>query len=592
MAKKLYLDNTIEFLRGRVYLGAYDYIPEDTSDVTFFTMEEELFYNSFHLDFGPFNIGHLYRFAVKLHDLLTREENLSRAVVFYSSTSTRQRANAACLLCCYMILIQSWTPHQVLQPISQVDPPFMPFRDAGYSNADFEITIQDICYGCWRAKECGLIDLQKMDLDSYEYYERVENGDLNVLTPNFIAFASPKENVADMNNNHNTKINRTFRKVLDIFQKTNVQLVVRLNSHLYNKVHFENNGIQHLDMIFEDGSCPDLSIVTNFIGSVETIINEFDDLNDQAPKIAVHCKAGLGRTGCLIGAYLVYKHGFTANECIGFLRVIRPGMVVGPQQHWLYLNQQTFREWKYTMKMSIKPSDLINGMYPLISVEEYKKQKKERLQQQQQQQQQQQKQQQHHHHHHGKKLQLLQHERKTSNNDEGLDENSKEIDQADLSGIIIPPETASPMTNSLRHGVPMRSPGQPRKGQHGANTIEDINSLPGKRAKSKTAIVNKNSSSNNNANTTQENLENEADVSMTSRRNITPIDDQDMKMLYVAKQQQRRSGGRNLSSSSSAMTNTMHSANHLGQNGGNFSRAVSGGNVRKISGSYRKDSKY
>ena len=37
----------------------------------------------------------------------------------------------------------------------------MPFRDAGYSQADYILTIQDIVYGIWRAKEeklCGLED--------------------------------------------------------------------------------------------------------------------------------------------------------------------------------------------------------------------------------------------------------------------------------------------------------------------------------------------------------------------------------------------------------------------------------------------------
>ena len=70
--------------------------------------------------------------------------------------------------------------------------------------------------------------------------------------------------------------------------------------------------------------------------------------------IGVHCKAGLGRTGCLIGAYLIYRHGFTANEIIAFMRFMRPGMVVGPQQHWLHLNQGQFREWWYEDKMKAK----------------------------------------------------------------------------------------------------------------------------------------------------------------------------------------------------------------------------------------------
>ncbi len=31
----------------------------------------------------------------------------------------------------------------------------------------------------------------------------------------------------------------------------------------------------------------------------------------------------------LIGAYLVWKHGFSAGEAIGFMRFMRPGCVVG-----------------------------------------------------------------------------------------------------------------------------------------------------------------------------------------------------------------------------------------------------------------------
>lgn len=75
------------------------------------------------------------------------------------------RANAACMLACYMVLIQNWPPHLALAPIAQMDPPCMPFRDAGYSQADYVLTIQDVVYGVWRAKEAGLFSLKEFSLE-------------------------------------------------------------------------------------------------------------------------------------------------------------------------------------------------------------------------------------------------------------------------------------------------------------------------------------------------------------------------------------------------------------------------------------------
>lgn len=49
----------------------------------------------------------------------------------------------------------------------------------------------------------------------------------------------------------------------------------------------------------------------------------------------MYIPAGLGRTGTLIGLYLMKHYKLTAAETIAWIRICRPGSVIGPQQNFL-----------------------------------------------------------------------------------------------------------------------------------------------------------------------------------------------------------------------------------------------------------------
>jgi cell division cycle 14 len=168
----------------------------------------------------------------------------------------------------------------------------------------------------------GWFSVSGFNLKEYEYYERVENGDLNWIIPHkFVAFSSPGEKEVDQEGH---RVN-TPKDYIPIFKKFNVTTVVRLNTKTYNAKDFKDAGIAHHDLYFHDGTTPTVDIINRFI-----------ELAEHEPNaIAVHCKAGLGRTGTLIGCYAIKHYHFNPAYFIGYIRICRPGSVLGPQQHFL-----------------------------------------------------------------------------------------------------------------------------------------------------------------------------------------------------------------------------------------------------------------
>ena len=70
--------------------------------------------------------------------------------------------------------------------------------------------------------------------------------------------------------------------------------------------------------------------------------------------VAVHCKAGLGRTGSCNGVFMMKHYGLTAEETIAWTRICRPGSIIGPQQHFLVEMQAT--AWRQVCWRSMRCS--------------------------------------------------------------------------------------------------------------------------------------------------------------------------------------------------------------------------------------------
>ena len=130
---------------------------------------------------------------------------------------------------------------------------------------------------------------------------------------------------------------------LPLFQHLHIGVVIRLNRATYDASRFTNHGIQHYDIFFPDGGLPQCIILYySFNTIVQQILQFIYIMQTSTTGVAVHCKAGLGRTGTMICAYLMYQYSFTCEEAIGYCRLCRSGSVVGCQQEFLKVDSIIF----------------------------------------------------------------------------------------------------------------------------------------------------------------------------------------------------------------------------------------------------------
>ena len=281
-----------------------------------FTFDYEFSYPDYANYYGPSNLAHIVLFKERVRNLFDKH----KSATVCSFVGGNQFNNTLFLVACFLILEERMDPHTAYAHVNML--PHTPFLGISPDDHDYSISMIDILLGFSKMIHAEPSILKDFNPDEYLELERPVNGDANWVIPGkILAMAGPKHPFFPL---------PKFKKFV---KKLCIKTIFRLNRSHYNQEDLPD-GIMVIDMFMKDGSNPSERRRKKFI----KIVNE----RLKNGPIAVHCRAGLGRTGSLICAYLMDTYHLTANESIGFIRIMRPGSILCDQPKWLRENEEKY----------------------------------------------------------------------------------------------------------------------------------------------------------------------------------------------------------------------------------------------------------
>ena len=321
-----------------------------TEKLKLFSSDTVLEDDGFHDTNGPASLGNIFQFFNLVESLLS--ENADSSICLTCPLDCPALTNAIFLVGAYLMMKHETDPDELVKRLSPASDFVASFRNAspGRDDHHFHLYLHDCWAGLWRAKELGWVGHHFHGFDAAEraHFGSPLNGDMHEVVPGkFVAMRGPRALPGGALYHDSEADGGRLRRDLspaaciDALRHFGVQAVVRLGAPEYDRAAFVDAGLGFADLgWYEDGAPPPATVVAKFMLIAEGLPGP----------VAVHCRAGLGRTGTLIALYMMQHCGFTARAAMGWLRIARPGSVQGPQQDYLLRREAVMRRTAATFR--------------------------------------------------------------------------------------------------------------------------------------------------------------------------------------------------------------------------------------------------